>query len=41
MFKGFIGEGVVIKCGECSMVVVDFKSVMKWLLVDVECNVLK
>ncbi|KVC55639.1 DNA topoisomerase (ATP-hydrolyzing) subunit B [Burkholderia stagnalis] len=40
-FKGLIGEGAVIKRGERSMAVVDFKSAMKWLLADAERNVSK
>jgi len=40
-FKGLIGEGAVIKRGERSMAVSDFKSAMKWLLADAERNVSK
>lgn len=40
-FKGLIGEGAVIKRGERSMAVKDFKSAMKWLLADAERNVSK
>ncbi|RQR60734.1 DNA topoisomerase (ATP-hydrolyzing) subunit B [Burkholderia sp. Bp9125] len=40
-FKGLIGEGAVIKRGERSMAVTDFKSAMKWLLADAERNVSK
>ncbi|KVD90784.1 DNA gyrase subunit B [Burkholderia stagnalis] len=40
-FKGLIGEGAVIKRGERSMAVADFKSAMKWLLADAERNVSK
>ncbi|WP_241302170.1 DNA topoisomerase (ATP-hydrolyzing) subunit B [Burkholderia stabilis] len=40
-FTGLIGEGAVIKRGERSMAVGDFKSAMKWLLADAERNVSK
>jgi len=40
-FKGLIGEGAVIKRGERSMAVSDFKSAMKWLIADAERNVSK
>ncbi|MGC2041393.1 MAG: DNA gyrase subunit B, partial [Paraburkholderia caledonica] len=40
-FKGLIGPGAVIKRGERSMAVSDFKSAMKWLLADAERNVSK
>lgn len=40
-FTGLIGEGAVIKRGERSMAVTDFKSAMKWLLADAERNVSK
>ncbi|MBN3759872.1 DNA topoisomerase (ATP-hydrolyzing) subunit B [Burkholderia sp. Ac-20365] len=40
-FKGLIGEGAVIKRGERSMAVGDFKSAMKWLIADAERNVSK
>ncbi|CAH2896891.1 MAG: DNA gyrase subunit B (EC [uncultured Paraburkholderia sp.] len=40
-FKGLIGAGAVIKRGERSMAVSDFKSAMKWLLADAERNVSK
>ncbi|WJF90120.1 DNA topoisomerase (ATP-hydrolyzing) subunit B [Paraburkholderia bonniea] len=40
-FKGLIGEGALIKRGERSMAVGDFKSAMKWLLADAERNVSK
>ncbi|MBP0591082.1 DNA topoisomerase (ATP-hydrolyzing) subunit B [Paraburkholderia sp. LEh10] len=40
-FKGLIGEGAVIKRGERSMAVNDFKSAMKWLIADAERNVSK
>ncbi|VBB12305.1 DNA topoisomerase (ATP-hydrolyzing) subunit B [Burkholderia stabilis] len=40
-FTGLIGEGAVIKRGERSMAVSDFKSAMKWLLADAERNVSK
>jgi DNA gyrase subunit B len=40
-FKGLIGEGAVIKRGERSMAVTDFKSAMKWLIADAERNVSK
>jgi DNA gyrase subunit B len=41
IFKGLIGEGALIKRGERSMAVTDFKSAMKWLLADAERNVSK
>jgi DNA gyrase subunit B len=41
MFKGLIGPGAVIKRGERSMAVTDFKSAMKWLIADAERNVSK
>ncbi|RQR60531.1 DNA topoisomerase (ATP-hydrolyzing) subunit B [Burkholderia sp. Bp9126] len=40
-FKGLIGVGAVIKRGERSMAVTDFKGAMKWLLADAERNVSK
>jgi DNA gyrase subunit B len=40
-FKGLIGPGAVIKRGERSMAVTDFKSAMKWLIADAERNVTK
>ncbi|SIT35303.1 DNA gyrase, subunit B [Paraburkholderia piptadeniae] len=40
-FKGLIGEGAVIKRGERSMAVGDFKSAMKWLIADAERNISK
>ncbi|WP_114813960.1 DNA topoisomerase (ATP-hydrolyzing) subunit B [Paraburkholderia kururiensis] len=40
-FKGLIGKGAVIKRGERSMAVNDFKSAMKWLMTDAERNVSK
>jgi DNA gyrase subunit B len=40
-FKGLIGAGAVIKRGERSMAVTDFKSAMKWLIADAERNVSK
>ncbi len=40
-FKGLIGTGAVIKRGERSMAVTDFKSAMKWLLADAERNISK
>jgi DNA gyrase subunit B len=40
-FKGLVGEGAVIKRGERSMAVADFKSAMKWLIADAERNVSK
>jgi DNA gyrase subunit B len=40
-FKGLIGPGAVIKRGERSMAVNDFKSAMKWLIADAERNVSK
>jgi DNA gyrase subunit B len=40
-FKGLIGPGAVIKRGERSMAVTDFKSAMKWLIADAERNVSK
>ncbi len=41
MFKGLIGKGAVIKRGERSMAVSDFKSAMAWLIADAERNVSK
>jgi DNA gyrase subunit B len=40
-FKGLIGEGALIKRGERSMAVTDFKTAMKWLIADAERNVSK
>jgi DNA gyrase subunit B len=40
-FKGLIGAGAVIKRGERSIAVSDFKSAMKWLIADAERNVSK
>ncbi len=40
-FKGLIGTGAVIKRGERSMAVTDFKSAMRWLISDAERNVSK
>jgi DNA gyrase subunit B len=40
-FKGLIGPGAVIKRGERSMAVSDFKNAMKWLIADAERNVSK
>ncbi|MDE1181375.1 DNA topoisomerase (ATP-hydrolyzing) subunit B [Paraburkholderia sp.] len=40
-FKGLIGQGAVIKRGERSMAVNDFKNAMKWLIADAERNVSK
>jgi DNA gyrase subunit B len=40
-FEGLIQAGAVIKRGERSMAVTDFKSAMKWLLADAERNVSK
>jgi DNA gyrase subunit B len=40
-FKGLIGSGALIKRGERSMAVNDFKSAMKWLIADAERNVSK
>jgi DNA gyrase subunit B len=40
-FKGLIGAGAIIKRGERSMAVSDFKSAMKWLIADAERNVSK
>ncbi|MFM0133475.1 DNA topoisomerase (ATP-hydrolyzing) subunit B [Paraburkholderia sediminicola] len=40
-FKGLIGVGAVIKRGERSMAVTDFKTAMKWLLADAERNISK
>jgi len=40
-FKGLIGPGALIKRGERSMAVSDFKSAMKWLIADAERNVSK
>jgi len=40
-FKGLIGVGAVIKRGERSMAVTDFKSAMRWLIADAERNVSK
>ncbi|MEQ5840441.1 DNA topoisomerase (ATP-hydrolyzing) subunit B [Paraburkholderia acidicola] len=38
-FKGLIGVGAVIRRGERSMAVNNFKSAMKWLIADAERNV--
>jgi len=40
-FKGLIGPGALIKRGERSMAVSDFKSAMRWLIADAERNVSK
>ncbi|TAM53014.1 MAG: DNA topoisomerase (ATP-hydrolyzing) subunit B [Paraburkholderia sp.] len=40
-FKGLIGAGAMIKRGERSMAVSDFKSAMRWLIADAERNVSK
>ena len=40
-FKGLIGTGAVIKRGERSMAVNDFKGAMRWLIADAERNVSK
>jgi DNA gyrase subunit B len=40
-FKGLIGNGAVIKRGERSMAVNDFKNAMRWLIADAERNVSK
>ncbi|WP_153098768.1 DNA topoisomerase (ATP-hydrolyzing) subunit B [Paraburkholderia hayleyella] len=40
-FKGLIGAGAMIKRGERSMAVSDFKGAMKWLIADAERNVSK
>ena len=40
-FKGLIGKGAMIRRGERSMAVTDFKSAMKWLISDAERNVSK
>ncbi|PXW29640.1 DNA topoisomerase (ATP-hydrolyzing) subunit B [Paraburkholderia caballeronis] len=40
-FKGLIGKDAMIKRGERSMAVNDFKSAMKWLIADAERNVSK
>lgn len=40
-FKGLVGEGAVIKRGERSQAVGDFKSAMRWLLADAERNISK
>jgi DNA gyrase subunit B len=40
-FKGLIGAGAMIKRGERSVAVTDFKSAMKWLISDAERNVSK
>ncbi len=40
-FKGLIGAGALIKRGERSMAVSDFKSAMRWLIADAERNVSK
>jgi DNA gyrase subunit B len=40
-FKGLIGAGAMIKRGERSMAVNDFKNAMKWLIADAERNVSK
>jgi DNA gyrase subunit B len=41
LFKGLIGAGALIKRGERSMAVTDFKSAMRWLIADAERNVSK
>ncbi|MGN6319234.1 DNA topoisomerase (ATP-hydrolyzing) subunit B [Trinickia sp.] len=40
-FKGLIGANALIKRGERSMAVSDFKSAMRWLIADAERNVSK
>ncbi|RKP45556.1 DNA topoisomerase (ATP-hydrolyzing) subunit B [Trinickia fusca] len=40
-FKGLIGAGALIKRGERSLAVADFKSAMRWLIADAERNVSK
>ncbi|WP_206950591.1 DNA topoisomerase (ATP-hydrolyzing) subunit B [Trinickia acidisoli] len=40
-FKGLIGAGALIKRGERSMAVSDFKTAMRWLIADAERNVSK
>jgi DNA gyrase subunit B len=40
-FKGLIGAGALIKRGERSMAVSDFKSAMRWLIADAERNISK
>jgi DNA gyrase subunit B len=40
-FKGLVGSKAMIKRGERSMAVADFKSAMKWLIADAERNVSK
>ncbi|VVE10676.1 DNA gyrase subunit B [Pandoraea horticolens] len=40
-FKGLIGEGAMIKRGERSQPVANFKSAMKWLMADAESKVSK
>ncbi|KAG0163619.1 hypothetical protein DFQ30_011286 [Apophysomyces sp. BC1015] len=40
-FKGLIGQGAMIKRGERTIAVTDFKSAMKWLIADAERNVSK
>ncbi|VVD78382.1 DNA gyrase subunit B [Pandoraea communis] len=40
-FKGLIGEGAMIKRGERSQPVTNFKSAMKWLMADAESKVSK
>jgi DNA gyrase subunit B len=40
-FKGLIGVGALIKRGERSLAVGDFKSAMRWLIADAERNVSK
>ncbi len=40
-FKGLIGKNAVIKRGERSMAITDFKGAMQWLLTDAERNVNK
>ena len=40
-FKGLISAGAMIKRGERSMAVSDFKSAMRWLIADAERNVSK
>ncbi|WP_425452769.1 DNA topoisomerase (ATP-hydrolyzing) subunit B [Trinickia dinghuensis] len=40
-FKGLIGAGALIKRGERSMAVSNFKSAMRWLIADAERNISK
>jgi DNA gyrase subunit B len=40
-FKGLIGEGALIKRGDRSQAVTNFKSAMRWLMADAERNVSK